>query len=249
MRRGFTLIEAILTVALISVLLFMLAPSLSRVRESARTTANLSNLRQHVAIVSAYATDYSGLVPQLAEPTATYSVIRCESQGVALAVPYFAVTRYWHIGLADGYYAGEWKGRSFHSPWIREPGVQTSYVLSCTMMADPAFYNLSTRLDLPHQLRAARLDEVQFPSNKAMLASAESYRTSTARDTGYLAMRQATTDVGMVDGHAEHPKAESVVPQIHNGDGPFSVADYGGHMGALLPMTHTERGVRGRDIK
>lgn len=250
MRQSFTIVETILVVALLGVMLFLAAPSLGVARDRARTAVNLSNLRQHATVMRAYAGDYSGLFPQLADPVATYSVMRCESAGIALAMPYFQQTRYWNIGLADGYYGGAWSARFFQSPWLKGRSFTTSYELACTMVADPRYYNYDTRLDLPTQLRGVRSDEVLFPSKKSVLVASESVDVMRPTAWEYSARRRASSDVGFVDGHAASPRPEQIGAQLHNGDGPFAIVPYGGHLGVLgLPMTHTVDGVRGRDVR
>jgi prepilin-type N-terminal cleavage/methylation domain-containing protein len=56
--RAFTLIELLVTIALIALLLGLMAPSLARARDTARTAACLSNLRQMAAGWMLYAHDF-----------------------------------------------------------------------------------------------------------------------------------------------------------------------------------------------
>ncbi len=61
--RGFTLVELLVVIAIIALLLSILLPSLSKVRESARDMLCQSNLRQWVYILSMYTDDHKGSFP------------------------------------------------------------------------------------------------------------------------------------------------------------------------------------------
>lgn len=63
MRRGFTLVELLVVIAMVAVLAAMLLPVLSRARESARKAACQSNLRQIGTAFRLYASDYDELYP------------------------------------------------------------------------------------------------------------------------------------------------------------------------------------------
>ncbi len=62
-RRGFTLVELMLALMIISVLAAMLFPVFARGRESARKTQCLSNLANLGAALQMYAADWQGALP------------------------------------------------------------------------------------------------------------------------------------------------------------------------------------------
>lgn len=62
-RRGFTLIELLVVVAIIAILAAILFPVFAKVREKARQTSCLSNLRQFSAAILQYAQDYDDVLP------------------------------------------------------------------------------------------------------------------------------------------------------------------------------------------
>lgn len=60
---GFTLIELLVVVAIIVILIAILLPSLGKARDSARSAACMSNLRQMGMAIQMYAQDYNGTIP------------------------------------------------------------------------------------------------------------------------------------------------------------------------------------------
>lgn len=81
-RRGFTLIEMLVVVAIMAVLVAVLIPTLAGARESGRSARCLSNLKQAALICALYADDH-------------------RSVGPALGVPYAAIPN-WALVVLDG---------------------------------------------------------------------------------------------------------------------------------------------------
>lgn len=67
-RQAFTLIELLMVIAIIATLAAMLMPAISRVRESARATECLSNLRQIGLGTSLYLVDHEDFLPATQDP-------------------------------------------------------------------------------------------------------------------------------------------------------------------------------------
>ena len=64
-RRGFTLLELLIVIAIIAIIAGMLLPTLNRARERANSVSCISNLRQVQSAVSGYADDHRGIFPNV----------------------------------------------------------------------------------------------------------------------------------------------------------------------------------------
>jgi len=70
-RRAFTLVELLVVIGIIALLIAVLLPAMSKARQSAATTACLSNLRQLATAATLYAGDFHG-----SYPPAQYTVVQ-----------------------------------------------------------------------------------------------------------------------------------------------------------------------------
>lgn len=63
-RRAFTLIELLVVISIIALLIAILLPALSAARKAAARAEDLSNIRQWVTVMHAYAADNDGQLPE-----------------------------------------------------------------------------------------------------------------------------------------------------------------------------------------
>lgn len=71
-RRGFTLIEVLVALAIVAILMSILLPALGAVREAGRSAVCLSNLRQAALACLTYADENRGVGPAIGEPYGTW---------------------------------------------------------------------------------------------------------------------------------------------------------------------------------
>ncbi|MCC7203624.1 MAG: type II secretion system protein [Phycisphaeraceae bacterium] len=67
-RRGFSLIELLVVIGVVSLLIGLLLPAVARGRDQARTTNCMSNLRQVGLVLTAYVSDHDQRLPLVEEP-------------------------------------------------------------------------------------------------------------------------------------------------------------------------------------
>jgi prepilin-type N-terminal cleavage/methylation domain-containing protein len=234
--RGLTIIEVLVVVAILGVILALSVPTVARVRNHGRANVTVANLRSHTVVATSYTTDYQDAFPVLTDAGASYSVVRCESAGIAVRVPYFGAFNLWNIALADQYYNGSFQNRSFQSGWDSAsmwPGATLHW--ACSFLADPAYFDLTTRRAPPAQLRPTRASEVVFPSQKSLLTAY----------TPWVRFRRVFG--GTLDGRASEFRDAELHADVRSGDGPYP--QFGFHWPSFTPMTHTVHGVRGRDVR
>lgn len=234
--RGFTLLELLIVLSVVSLLISLLWPGLGKLRDNACQTASLSNLRMHGMNMTAYTADYNETYLQFIDPDATYGVIRWNQ--FRKRILYFEQTLYWNFGMRD-YYGGNPFDQSMFIPCYRptnrdfiagpEDG-PNQYYYSATFLADPRYWRMTTR-EGRHQWRAIRTSEVRAPSNKGIFIAGNPFPV----------YRVGKSPIAFVDGHADAVPVSSLTRPVVRGNGQYS--------GGGFPVLHTPDGVRGMDVK
>lgn len=246
-RRGFTLVEVLVTIVIITTVLALAVGLLAKMRSQSRSLASMSNLRSHAQILTMYTDDARGVFPYFTK-TGMFSQV-LEGGGVTTPpISYFDAHRTWHVALADDYYSGNARSRQFFSPRYRENSaywpIYTSYHYPCTFIADPAYFDERTRTG-PAQYRPVNMAQVQFPSAKTVLV--ETWHPPTAQD-GRQVQQQGYASA-FVDGSVHDVSWRERRSGYQKGDGwlflPFGAV----HFTDSPPMLHTIGGASGRDIE
>lgn len=99
--KGFNLIELLVVISLIALLSAILIPIVDAVRNSARTTKSLSNLRQMASAMQMYSSDNNGLYP-----IGYFNPTPEDSDGNPIPSPYgsnlpFDTENYWYLEVAE----------------------------------------------------------------------------------------------------------------------------------------------------
>jgi len=135
LSRGFTLIELLVVVAIIAVLVAILLPSLNTARESARSAACMSNLKQVAIALPMYVQDYRGMMP----PYYFGPFNAGESFTGPDGVTYTQYLRYWL--LTTWYKQGAYpdparNGDGFLGPYLGTSGSSLKGIMACPSMLE-----------------------------------------------------------------------------------------------------------------
>lgn len=245
--RAFTAVELLVTLALISIIVAMLMPTLGSVRDRARDAQALAHLKQHSTVFALYSQDWNGLNPYFAEQYATSTVVRGDRYTVSFS--YFSSNTFWQFALLDIYYENyDINDPVFLSPYQREYMIgDTPYKYSCSMIARPEYWDLRTRTGRD-QLRPTRLHEIAYPSSKGLM-SIDPWLLNWDYEV-VLSQNQLTgkrTLVATLDGSARENSAHDLGETVSTGDGAYDDTIGGHRVGYFPSAMHTLQGVRGRD--
>lgn len=241
---GFTLIEIVVVIAIVTVLIALSMPLLNDIRTRGRFTSTIANSRSHATILNLYATDHKDTWPYVTDPRVARSTIRYDHGASSTDIGYFQASEYWGVALADAYFGGRWAHPSFRSalqPLIEARG--NDYVFPCAFIARPEYFNPETRSAPPEQLAPTRVADVLYPAEKALVVDAESTKIAPIRGVSWRVFATVDTSAGRW-------KLEQLNRGMRSGDGPQAFNErLGGHWpGDPFDLLHTIDGVRGRDI-
>lgn len=239
-RNGFTIVEMLVAIGVITVLLSVISVSLRNARAAARVSVSIANIQSNSQAFHLYVNDFSDILPFFTRDLGNGSVI--SGGGVELGgVRYFDAHGTWPIALADAYFGGSATLPVFRSPRVVNlPNwyLQTDYLYGCSFIASPAFWNTTTRTG-PSQFVANRMSSVLFPESKALLSE----------DPDRLVHAgPALCVVSYIDGSARPTPNSLWKAGYEHGDGSQFMAEGAVHFTAHPWPLHTVDGARGRDL-
>lgn len=235
---GFTLVEILVSIAVVATLTAILLPAMGAFRRAAVDTTSLANLRSHAQILTVYANNSHDSAPFFADPDATYSVVR--GGGRTIVFEYFGSSEVWMYALADQYY--EFSLLDGLGIFARPGPDSIAYQYSPSFIARPPFWNADTRG--VGQLGPTRLVNVRSPSSKAVFLEWDIARGLPIW-VGTEAHRTANWGFAFVDGSARRHGASALVRPYPQGEG----TEYGARFSYGIVGMHTLDGVLGRDVK
>lgn len=238
---GFTLIEALVCLTIVTILSTLALAALGAARQRSKQAGVSTLLRQHAAVMTLYAGDHKDCLPYVTRPAPEPTIIVTAAADRPVELLYFSAFFGWSAGLADGYYDGQYRAGPFRSPFWRNhasgefsTGIN-DFFYPCTFLAAPDYWNVQTRLVPVAQLTPTRSSMVTFPSRKSLVV----------HDVAHHAPSFAAA---LVDGHAATLADRTIGPEV-NDDGYSYRREFGGHRGVGGPrMLHTFRGSKGTDL-
>lgn len=243
-RSGVSLIEVIVSVAILSILLVIVLPSIRFARLKAESVSNLSDLRSHALVISMYHGDWRDTFPVYIDPKVGTGVL----PGAGIEIGYFSQSPFWAIPLLEKYYRMQSLGDSFYTKRAASNkelytiGDNPSYVYSASFLADPAYWSLKTRLEPPMQIRAVRSSEVRFPAQKALFETIE----ASIHDMSQSTTQPSALLLAFVDASAASVPANRTNASVSTGPGFFAPWASGPY--PMSRVLYTVNGVHGTDV-
>lgn len=229
--RAFTLVETLLVIGLVGVLLSLLLPVLSTFRMQAKDVTNVSRLREHARVFSAYAAENRDSWPCFTDPHADFTWLR--SDDAAYKAQYFDAVWTWPIALARSHYQLSWRDPVFRD--ANAPNGFTPFWMTGTLLAHPDFWGRESRTG-PDQWGHTLTSTVLFPSSKALFVH--------IRFANPAKQHEYSVRFALCDGSASLIPPSTLLPGYPSGAGPWPGVSW---LNWAPPGMCTIDGLRGRD--
>lgn len=165
---GFTIIELLVTIAIISILIALALPSLAGSRLRAKMTWSLSTQRQVLASVFIYTLDHDDTFPHFGMRESGTGAIRHD--GDVLGYDYFQTHLFYWASLIYPNYFDNLNALSYTQDVLGlENQVRSNFLMTYNAWADPRLWNEDAPEPVARLLRATRTGEILFPSDKGLL--------------------------------------------------------------------------------
>ena len=224
-RRGFTLIEILVVIAIIAILAAILFPVFARARENARRSSCQSNLKQIGLAMMQYTQDFDETMPSIFNQNSNIRLPNGANAPTALwyhmLYPYMKNIQVMNcpsessIQWTSGAYTGDIPyGYNFTSAWTMScspscgvqlgfpndgPGAKLSAIEDTSgtiMVTDSKYYAISLRVVLP---------AAEFLTDSALLTGGKCYSTGTPQEITRCIRPRHLETLGtlFVDGHVK----------------------------------------------
>lgn len=232
-RSGMTLIELLVSLAIVAVLIAIFVPTLGVIRSKAKETGVQADLRTLVQAASIYTGDHDGTMPAPAGGPGD---------------DYFFFSQGWRLEWAMEHLS---LPTSETRPLMRQTddGQNSPILYASSVFSAPSFWDGETPRDIT-MLRSQKQASVVYPSNKAMFIAplqAGGYQGITVAQQAPdpKPLKVGLTPLGFVDGRAGQFQPDELILPDRRGESPRPWSWY------PLPIygSHTAGGVRGRDVK
>lgn len=230
--NGFTLIEILVSISVIAVIIAIALPALRDSRQRARKLALLSEMRQALAGVFAYADQGNGYLPYLAHPRQPDRGAMANTVWRDLPPTYFrGQSGLWATAL---HRTGIDLSILSHAyiPENKPDRVWTWFWMTHAAFARPEYWVGEDVPDDPSLYVGVRLDEATFPSAKGLLFDVASFSSLEPNAKDYKA--------GFADGSAGFFSAAQPPLIVEHLNRPYGAAPW--------RVLTTEHGIRGRDF-
>ncbi len=257
--RAFSLVELLVTILVIVLLLAILIPSLAGVRRAGTRLNCEHNMRECLLAINSYSLDNGDMFPMFAErqPQDAFS-------NGGFLLPYFLQRIHWPLVVrpyltdqrlaevqlcpnspaAREAFSGDGSYNDYLEQYPSSYTQPSEYWLSYTLFTAPEMWQKGGRVDDESLLRAVRISEVFFPSEKGALVEARAYHLPQRNGKPPEIVGKSPSEgpfvIGFADGHVKSLQYSTLTPGFsENGINPRSAA----------PVVATPDGAQGRDIR